>query len=81
MEIVGQQVLAPDALWPRLRQLARAYSELFRQRLGPPRRANDNDIFEHQGHRVRVLLAAQVWVVISNLDVVRRLPNDWWAPS
>lgn len=66
---------------PLLRELARSYSALFRQRLGPPRRAHDNDIFEYQGHRVRVLADNQVWVVISNLDVVRRLPNDWWAPS
>ncbi|MCZ0735913.1 hypothetical protein [Phreatobacter sp. AB_2022a] len=63
--------------------LAAAYSDMFRSRLGPPRRANDNDIFEYDNHRVRVFAAAYgpVWVVISNRDIIRQLPNDWWGEA
>jgi hypothetical protein len=59
-------------------QLASEYSALFRQKLGEPRIAHDNDIFEYNDHRVRVLSSACVWVVISKLSVIRQLPNDWW---
>lgn len=59
-------------------QLASEYSVLFRRKLGEPRIAHDNDIFEYNDHRVRVLSSGCVWVVISNLSVIRQLPNDWW---
>lgn len=61
--------------------LASEYSALFREKLGEPRTANDNDIFEYDDHRVRVLPTDCVWVIISNLPIVRKLPNDWWAPA
>lgn len=60
--------------------LASEYSALFCRKLGPPRKANSNDIFEYDDHRIRVLASQSVWVVISNLEVISRLPNDWWAP-
>lgn len=60
-------------------KLASEYSALLERELGAPRKANSNDIFEYQDHRIRVLSADCVWVVISNLTVVKQLPNDWWA--
>jgi hypothetical protein len=62
-------------------QLAWAYCTLFRQNLGEPRKANANDIFEYNDHRVRVLAAECVWVVISNLSVIKQLPHDYFAPK
>lgn len=62
-------------------QVAAEYSARFRQELGEPRVANDNDIFEYNDHRVRVLASRYVWVVISNLSVIKQLPNDWLAPK
>lgn len=62
----------------KIAQLAAQYSSLFRQKLGEPRVAHGNDIFEYNDHRVRVLSSGCVWVVISNLAVIRQLPNDWW---
>lgn len=55
------------------------YSSVFRQELGKPRLSNGNEIFEADGHRVRLLAAECVWVVISHLPVVAQLPYDWWA--
>lgn len=62
-------------------QLATEYAARFRQELGAPRMANGNEIFESGDHRVRVMAAECVWVVISSLSVLKRLPNDWWAPD
>lgn len=62
----------------KIAQLASEYSALFRQELGEARVAHDNNIFEYNDHRVRVLSSGCVWVVISNLSVIRQLPNDWW---
>jgi hypothetical protein len=62
----------------KIAQLASEFSALFTQKLGEPRVAHNNDIFEYNDHRVRVLSTGCVWVVISNLSVVRQLPNDWW---
>ena len=62
----------------KISQLAADYSSLFRQRLGEARTPHNNDIFEYNDHRVRVLSSGCVWVVISNLSIIRQLPNDWW---
>jgi hypothetical protein len=59
--------------------LAEEYSEIFTDRLGSPRIANNNDIFEYNGYRVRVLASSTVWVVISNQAIIKQLPNDWWS--
>jgi hypothetical protein len=61
--------------------LGKKYSEMFESKLGPPRIANDNKIFESNGFQVRVLVRPPVWVVISNLDVVKQLPNDCWSAA
>ena len=74
----------PEALYKKdcgkLGQIASEYSARFRQKLGEPRMAHDNDIFEYNDHRVRVLPTGCIWVVISKLSVLKQLPNDWWAP-
>lgn len=76
--------LAPE-LWEKDRKkhaaLAKQYAQMFQARLGAPRVANSNQIFETNGLRVRVLVGPPVWVVISSLDVIRQLPNDWWKPE
>ena len=59
--------------------LAKKYVELFKKHMGLPRVANDNKIFEINGFRVRVLAAQPVWVVVSSLEVLQQLPDDWWA--
>lgn len=63
------------------RQLAKSYVERFEEALGAPRSANGNEIFESDGFRLRVTSADCVWVVISSLEVVRQMGEDWWAVS
>ncbi len=67
-----------EAESPKISVLASAYSEMFQRALGAPRYANNNTIFEYDGHRIRVLATDSVWVVLSNFSVNAMLPNDWW---
>lgn len=60
-------------------KIAAEYSAQFKQQLGEPRISNNNVIFEYNDHRLRVLPTNCVWVVISNLSILKQLPNDWWA--
>ena len=69
-----------EADQPKLALLGSAYSSIFREHLGSPRRANNNDIFESDGYRVRILASQFVWVVVQSLSIIDKLPNDWWAP-
>jgi hypothetical protein len=59
--------------------LAKDYCAMFASALGPSIQVNNNDMFEYHGFRVRVLASQAVWVVVSKLAIVQRLPNDWWA--
>ena len=61
--------------------LAKQYARRFQDGLGAPRLANGNSIFEANGLRVRVLAAECVWVVVSSLEVVRQMPEDYWKPT
>lgn len=63
----------------KIAKIASSYSDRFKEELGEFRTANKNRIFECDGHRVRVLPADCVWVVISNLSNLKHVPNDWWA--
>jgi hypothetical protein len=63
---------------PNISVLASDYSEMFQRALGAPRYFNDNTVFEYDGHRIRVLATDSVWVVLSNLAVNAKLPNDWF---
>ena len=69
-----------DAESPKLALLGSDYARLFCENLGAARTAHRNEIFEYHQHRVRVLTTHFVYVVISNLEIVAQLPNDWWAP-
>ena len=67
-----------EAESPKISILASDYAEMFKRALGTPRYANNNTIFEYDGHRIRVLATNSVWVVLSSFAVNAMLPNDWW---
>lgn len=73
-----------EATWRRedrkISVLAERYARRFRAELGSSRTQWGNEVFEHGGHRVRVLPTQCVWVVVSSLAVVGRL-NDYWPES
>lgn len=63
----------------KVKKLAAEYSTKFKQQLGESRVSSNNDIFEYNDHRLRVLPNNQIGVVISKLSILKQLPNDWWA--
>lgn len=65
----------------KISQIASGYSARFGQELGEPRTMNGNIIFEHNDCRVRVLSSNCIWIVISNLSILRRLSKDHWLPA
>ena len=61
--------------------LAKEFTTCLTEKLGTPRQLNNNNIFESNGFRTRVLAtaSANVWVVISNLAVQKQLGVDYFA--
>ena len=61
--------------------LAKEYIKALEETLGHPRQSNSNSIFELRHLRVRVLAPQPVWVVISNLHVIKALDRDYWPKN
>ncbi len=59
--------------------LAKEFVKLLTGKLGEPRQLNNNDIYEYNGLRVRVLANNNVWVVISNMAIQKQLGVDYFS--
>jgi hypothetical protein len=71
----------PTQLWEqdkeKLLVLTDEYAKMFETKLGPAKIYMNNKIFEQDGFRLRVLNGSSVWIVLSNLDILKQLPHDW----
>ena len=63
------------------KKLAKEFSNMLTEKLGASWQLHSNQIFEHNGHRVRVLAtgSANVWVVMSNLAIQKQLNINYFA--